>query len=102
MRQTGPGPVATAAVGLGFVALFMLITGGLTKLAINAITFRLQAGKRYRFFFLISPALTPNDEATLPIGLKAAGAEDISVATTDNKTVGMYVMTALANKDLVL
>ena len=30
-------PAATAAVGIGFVLLFMLVTGGFTKLAIDAV-----------------------------------------------------------------
>jgi hypothetical protein len=102
MRQTGPGPVATAAVGLGFVALFMLITGGITKAAINAITVHIEAGKRYRFFFKVVPAVSTAqlDAAVNALGL--VGATNIDTSNGPDETRISYALTATTTKDMLL
>lgn len=102
MRQTGPGPVATAAVGLGFVALFMLITGGLTKAAINLITVHVEAGKRYRFFFKATPAV-PAGELQAALGtLTLMGASRIDTSTGPEETRISYELTPTVTKDILL
>ncbi len=102
MRQTGPGPVATAAVGLGFVALFMLITGGLTKAAINAITAHVEAGKRYRFFFKTTPAVSGSELQAALGTLTLMGANNIDTSTGVDETRISYELTPTVTKDVLL
>lgn len=102
MRQTGPGPVATAAVGLGFVALFMLVTGGLTALAAKLITAHVEAGKRYRFFFKTIPAVSQSELEAAVGTLTLMGANNIDTSTGPNETRMSYELTPTVSKDILL
>jgi 4-hydroxybenzoate polyprenyltransferase len=102
MRSTGPGPVATAAVGIGFVALFMLLAGGVTKAAIALVTAHVETGKRYRWFFKTS---RPVDRAQLDaaIGtLTLMGANAIDTSTGPSETRISYELTSAVTKDVLL
>jgi hypothetical protein len=102
MRETGPSTGATIAVGLGFVALFMAISGGLAKAGIDLLTVHVKAGKRYHFFFKTVPAVPQDQLDKAVFALTAGGATHVDSSTSATETRVSYELTPTVNKDIVL
>lgn len=83
-----------AVVAVGFLGL-MTVVG-------SHDTVRVEAGKRYRFFFKVVPGLDVEELAGLLSSLSSLGAVNIDTSQGDNETVGSYLMTATTTKDIVL